>query len=228
MKRSVVVLIGCMLSALFLPASSRPGDVNELNAAIQQKGAKWTAKENPLSNNPVEGSVEPHGHSPWHPASRPSGATSRPSTDAFTPSRQEPGWPSAAGGKWASLLQDTEHSTLSANPTFYIPMALPSSFDWTRNGGNYVTSVKSQGSCAACGIFTIIAAMESKYLITHDLPWIDLNLSEQIILSCPGVTNCSGGGSLPQILNVFKSSGTYLERCYPFAAPSSRYDLPVP
>ena len=48
MKRFVVVLIGCMLSVL-IPASSRPGDVDELNAAIQQKGAKWAAKETPLS-----------------------------------------------------------------------------------------------------------------------------------------------------------------------------------
>jgi len=27
--------------------------------------------------------VEPHGHSPWHPTSRPSGATSRPNIGAF-------------------------------------------------------------------------------------------------------------------------------------------------
>jgi hypothetical protein len=39
--------------------------------------------------------VEPHGHSPWHPSSRPSGATSRPNAGAFIHG-QSP-WPSAAG-----------------------------------------------------------------------------------------------------------------------------------
>jgi len=39
--------------------------------------------------------VEPHGHSPWHPTSLPSGATSRPNAGAFIHG-QSP-WPSAAG-----------------------------------------------------------------------------------------------------------------------------------
>jgi digeranylgeranylglycerophospholipid reductase len=41
--------------------------------------------------------VEPHGHSPWHPTSRPSGATSRPNVGAFIHGHSP--WPSAAGGK---------------------------------------------------------------------------------------------------------------------------------
>ena len=39
--------------------------------------------------------VEPHGHSPWHPTSRPSGATSRPNVGAFIHGHSP--WPSAAG-----------------------------------------------------------------------------------------------------------------------------------
>ena len=39
--------------------------------------------------------MEPHGHSPWHPSSRPSGATSRPNAGAFIHG-QSP-WLSAAG-----------------------------------------------------------------------------------------------------------------------------------
>ena len=39
--------------------------------------------------------VEPHGHSPWHSSSRPSGATSRPNAGAFIHGQSL--WPSAAG-----------------------------------------------------------------------------------------------------------------------------------
>jgi len=47
--------------------------------------------------------VEPHGQSPWHPTSRPSGATSRPNVGAFIHGHSP--WLSAAGvkdpaGKW--------------------------------------------------------------------------------------------------------------------------------
>src|SRR5512135_2951768 len=41
--------------------------------------------------------VEPHGHSPWHPSSCPSGATSRPNAGAFIHGHSP--WPSAAGVK---------------------------------------------------------------------------------------------------------------------------------
>ena len=115
-------------------------------------------------------------------------------------------------------LMDRTTLGMSADDSFYTPMSLPSSFDWTRNGGNYVTSVKNQGSCAACGIFTTVAAMESKFLISYDLPWVDLNLSEQIVLSCPGLTDCSARGSMRQVLNSFQTTGTYLETCYPYTA----------
>ena len=43
----------------------------------------------------LPGNVEPHEHSPWHPSSRPSGATSRPNAGAFIHG-QSP-WLSAAG-----------------------------------------------------------------------------------------------------------------------------------
>ena len=54
---------------------------------------KWLF--NPLHVHVPLLNVEPHGHSPWHPTSRPSGATSRPNAGAFIHG-QSP-WPSAAG-----------------------------------------------------------------------------------------------------------------------------------
>ena len=48
-----------------------------------------------LAKQEAEIIVEPHGHSPWHPTSRSSGATSRPNACAFIHG-QSP-WPSAAG-----------------------------------------------------------------------------------------------------------------------------------
>jgi hypothetical protein len=57
--------------------------------------------------------VEPHRHSPWHPSSRPSGATSRPNAGAFIHG-QSP-WPSAAGVNH-SLLDASLKNILTYSP----------------------------------------------------------------------------------------------------------------
>jgi len=48
--------------------------------------------------------VEPHGQSPWHPTSRPSGATSRPNAGAFIHGQRP--WPSAAGVDFFSMAYE--------------------------------------------------------------------------------------------------------------------------
>jgi hypothetical protein len=175
MKKVIIFLLGFMGLIFLFGNSSYPNSIDELNAAIQAKRAKWVAKETPVSNIP------------------------------------EVEW-----GKGTGSLEGLGLMDMGLDYSFYAPMSVPSSFDWTQNGGNYVTSIKHQGSCAACGIFTVVAAMESKFLINHHLPWVDLNLSEQIVLSCAGVTSCKGGGLMEDIVNFLQNTGTYLETCYPF------------
>jgi hypothetical protein len=175
MRRQILILLGFTVLIFLCASSSYSNNINELNTAIQARGARWIAKETPFSNIPNE---------EWR--------------------------------KWTGSPDDFSLSGMPLEPPFYYPFLLPSSFDWTNNEGNYITSVKTQLSCAACGVFTWIAAMESKFLITHDLPGVDLNLSEQIVLSCSGATNCGGGGTLEGIFDFLQTTGTYLERCYAF------------
>ena len=46
--------------------------------------------------------------------------------------------------------------------------ALPATLDWRKyNGKNYVTSIKDQGGCGACWVFSTAAELESQMLITE-------------------------------------------------------------
>jgi hypothetical protein len=113
---------------------------------------------------------------------------------------------------------------MAADPSFYIPVPLAASLDWTNNGGNFVTPVRNQGGCGSCWSFATTAALEAKALITFNTPNRNLDLSEQILLSCtdslkpsgdPGTNTC-GGGYASSAADVLKNYGTALETCYPY------------
>lgn len=180
MKRTIVFLWGLIGFILLSGSFSYSNNIDELNAMIQGKGAKWVARETPLSRIPKEEMV-----------------------------------------KWTGAREDLDLSGMAVDRSFYTPLSVPSSFDWTHHYGNFVTPIKNQHSpnrCGSCFVFASVAALESKILITYDMPWVDLDLSEQIVLSCSGAGNCEFGGSVFAVLNFLKNSGTYLERCYSYTA----------
>jgi hypothetical protein len=96
------------------------------------------------------------------------------------------------------------------------PATIPTTFDWRSNGGNFVTPVRSQGSCGSCWAFASTAVLESKALITTNQSSVDLNLSEQTLVSCSGAGSC-GGGYIDQAANFLASTGIPQESCFPYA-----------
>ena len=97
--------------------------------------------------------------------------------------------------------------------------ALPASLDWRNyNGQNYVTAVKDQGNCGSCWAFSTIGGLESYVLRTQSTPGANVDLSEQIVISCGGAGNCENGGYPDSAASFMQSTGVGPESAYPYTA----------
>lgn len=67
---------------------------------------------------------------------------------------------------------------------------IPSSLDWRQAG--IITSIKDQGDCGACWTFATAAYGESR-LVKNKTKTLDIDLSEQYLLSCTAECSCDGG-----------------------------------
>jgi hypothetical protein len=86
-------------------------------------------------------------------------------------------------------------------------------FDWRDMGG--VTPVKDQANCGSCWDFAATGAFESAILI---LDGIEMDLSEQQVLSCnPWGSSCSGGW-MEDAYALFRDHGAVEELCMPYEA----------
>jgi C1A family cysteine protease len=96
------------------------------------------------------------------------------------------------------------------------------SFDWRSYGGqNWMTSVKNQGSCGSCWAFSAVGVVEAVYNIATGDPGLDLNLSEEYLVSdCLSGHNCCGG-SMGTALSFFRDQGVPDEACLPYVDLSS-------
>lgn len=118
-----------------------------------------------------------------------------------------------AGG----LLRETRLTTLGvlAEPDARSVYTLPYSIDWRNNGGDFVSDIKDQGSCGSCWAFATVAALESCYMIANNLPGQNIDLSEQVVLSCSGAGTCKGG-SVTSASSFIKSTGAPDDSYYPY------------
>jgi C1A family cysteine protease len=101
-------------------------------------------------------------------------------------------------------------------------VAVPSSFDWRNyNGQDWMTSVKDQGGCGSCWAFSAVGIVEPAYNISTGNPNLDLDLSEEYLVSdCLTGQNCCGGWT-GTALSFIRDSGISDEACFPYADGSS-------
>lgn len=81
--------------------------------------------------------------------------------------------------------------------TLPLSASYPSSLDWRNKDGNdWISSIKDQGSCGSCWAFSSVAVVESRAKIELNKPSYNIDLSEQDVISCntgrlPGRDGCS-------------------------------------
>lgn len=94
---------------------------------------------------------------------------------------------------------------------------LPESFDWrNKEGQDWMTPVKAQGTCGSCWAFSAVGTVEAQYNIFTKDPTLDLDLSEQYLVSdCCGCGDC-GGGYSGCALAFIRDEGITDEACFPY------------
>jgi C1A family cysteine protease len=112
-------------------------------------------------------------------------------------------------GDWGASEIDARHQFLP------VPLRrdLPVSFDWISLDG--VTPVRNQGGCGSCWAFAGIAAMESQIKIYGGM---ELDLSEQQILSCATPGYGCGGHWSDTVWKHARTVGVVAESCMPYEA----------
>lgn len=107
------------------------------------------------------------------------------------------------------------------------PQELPDRFDWRQLDG--CTSIKNQSSCGSCWAFAAMGVVESQYLIRGNL---EMDFSEQWLVSCTNAGSCSGGNYGPAFTYMLDTEdlcskiGAILESVYPYEARDA--DCPCP
>ena len=90
---------------------------------------------------------------------------------------------------------------------------LPSVWDWRAMEG--VTPVKNQGECGSCWAFSAMAELESFVKIYYN---VELDLSEQQVVSCNVYGAGCGGGWAGAAYSLFLSNGAIHQHCMPYLA----------
>jgi C1A family cysteine protease len=125
----------------------------------------------------------------------------------------------ANGMVLSELPQKGDHPDLATTKSDYL---VPASFDWTKFAGqDWITSVKNQSTCGACWAFSTVALTEAQQNIITKNPNLDLDLSEQYLVSdCYEYASCAGGVDGPA-LEYIRDFGIPDEACYPYIGVDS-------
>jgi len=99
----------------------------------------------------------------------------------------------------------------------------PPAWDWRdasldNVSGDWMTPVKSQGACGSCWGFAALGALEAMVNIRAGSPSVDVDLSEQYLLSCPNGGGCSGWNAWWAYRYLRDNGGAITESCFPYEA----------
>ena len=115
--------------------------------------------------------------------------------------------------------QITVDETIGQSPKPTIADDLPPYFNWRdKNGTDWTTSAKDQGSCGSCWDFAAIGALESIIQIREGCAGLNLDLSEQYVLSClRSAGSCNGGWGWKAFKYIIEntSAGNYCNGIIP-------------
>jgi len=116
-----------------------------------------------------------------------------------------------------------------------VPALFLTDLDWRSsayNGvsGNWLTSVKNQGNCGSCWAFAAIGCLEAMINIAGNNPNIDMDLSEQYMVSCvTSADGCNGGNAYYCYKymkdDTYPDDGALPESCFPYVSGSG-YEPP--
>ncbi len=187
-KSGSIFLTMVLLLCWTLAGGSNAWEIESLQKALQEKGAKWVAGETSLSYLTREEFKQMLGF--------------RPSLGSGF-SRQ------LSASSWDNIL-----------------LTLPVAVDWrNNNGGNWISPVKNQEQCGSCYAFATLATLETLIKLDQHNPFLDVDLSEQYLVSCGPTGNRDGydyGGCLGNysdfVGDFLLQVGVPDEECFPYDA----------
>jgi C1A family cysteine protease len=107
---------------------------------------------------------------------------------------------------------------------------LPNEFNWKNHlGKDWTTPVRHQLNCGSCWAFAVIASLESVIKIRENCSEMNVDLSEQYVLSClSSAGSCHGGSGYLALfyMNDTSDKGNYKngiipESCFPYGSDDS-------
>src|SRR5512147_1035585 len=166
--------------------------VSEIQAAIQQASASWTAGETGVSVLSDEEKRLRLGYVPG------------------------PGQPSLEQREAAA------RAALAAPKSPAAIAAAPAAWDWRQvREQNFVTDVRDQGGCGSCVAFGTTAAVEASVRVQLNQSALPIDLSEAQLFYCvarqQGRT-CANGWWPDPALDAYMNQGIADEACYPYVA----------